>query len=77
MPPRDRSPWIGDRQGRNATYSGVTGNMGVPGGDYVPEPGPLLDGAFPVCNCEQELSAGSPDQTAAKRPIPPDGLAGV
>ncbi len=53
-----------DQQGWNATYGGmakllirgVTGNLDILGGDYVPEPGPLINGKFPVRDCELELS---------------------
>lgn len=53
-----------DQQGWGATYAGmaklmlraVTGNLDIEGGDYIPEPGPLVNGKFPVRDCELELS---------------------
>jgi anaerobic selenocysteine-containing dehydrogenase len=53
-----------DQSGWNATYGALaktllrtfTGNMDVAGGDYIGEPGPLIDGVFPIRESEMELS---------------------
>jgi anaerobic selenocysteine-containing dehydrogenase len=53
-----------DQAGWNASYGAVckvilrsvTGNLDVPGGDYLPEPGPIINGKFPVRDGELELS---------------------
>ncbi len=53
-----------DQQGWNATYAGMakmllrsfTNNLDINGGDYIPEPGPVINGNFPVRDCELELA---------------------
>jgi anaerobic selenocysteine-containing dehydrogenase len=53
-----------DQQGWNATYAGMakmllrsfTNNLDINGGDYIPEPGPVINGKFPVRDCELELA---------------------
>ena len=63
-----------DQAGWNATYGGVakmilravTGNLDVPGGDYLPEPGPVINGQFPVRDGELELSDRVTPETRAK-----------
>lgn len=60
-------PWgVGavDQAGWNASSGAVckmilravTGNLDIPGGDYLGEPGPIIDGKFPVRDAEFELA---------------------
>ncbi len=63
-----------DQAGWNSTYGGVckmilrsvTGNLDIPGGDYLAEPGPRINGKFPVRDGEMELSETVSPETRAK-----------
>ncbi len=67
----------GDMHGYNATNSAmaktilriITGNIDVPGGEYLGEPGPMPDGGkklFPVRDAEMELSEKVTPEARAK-----------
>ena len=63
-----------DQSGWNASYAGLaktllrsfTENMDVPGGDYLGEPGPLIEGEFPVRDSQMELSERVTPEAKAK-----------
>lgn len=63
-----------DQAGWNATSGAVckvilrsiTGNLDIPGGDYLPEPGPVINGQFPVRDGELELSEMVAPEARAK-----------
>ncbi|MFH0728719.1 MAG: molybdopterin-dependent oxidoreductase [Pseudomonadota bacterium] len=63
-----------DQAGWNASYGAVckvilrsvTGNLDIPGGDYLPEPGPVINGQFPVRDGELELSETVAPETREK-----------
>lgn len=63
-----------DQSGWNASSAAIckcilrciTGNLDVPGGDYLPEPGPIINGVFPVRDGELELAERLPKEARDK-----------